>query len=453
MLRTLRRWWLTALARHLVEIAARGARRDADEALRRMFRACGRLTNDKVWSATIRGLQDRLDGHHPGMEVARRFLTQLSPVTRKMFVRNLVVRGTLLGCDYRHSIEHRLGFFPPSLMVISPTMRCNLNCYGCYAYNYPKDEELSFDEVDSIIRQGKEIGIRFVVFSGGEPFIWKPLFDVFEKHRDVFFQVYTNGTLIGQDGIARLARLGNVVPAISCEGFEAETDLRRGKGTFAKANAAMDGLKEAGVMFAFSATATSENVDVVTSDEFIDYWAEKGCLLGWYFMYIPIGRAPALELMLSPEQRVRMSRRLKNLRARKPLLVLDFWNDGEYTRGCIAGGRKYFHVNNRGDVEPCVFCHFAADNIRDKSLAEALDGPFFRAIRAAQPFNCDYRRPCMLVDNPDVLRDAVAAHGAHAPHPGAESLITDFAPFLDTYAHDFGEALKDGPVTHVTRAV
>jgi MoaA/NifB/PqqE/SkfB family radical SAM enzyme len=338
-------------------------------------------------------------------------------------------------------------------MVISPSMRCNLNCYGCYAGTYTKDDELSFDEVDSIIQQGKDIGIHFVVISGGEPYAWEPLFDIFAKHRDVFFQTYTNGTLIDENRVEKLARLGNVLPAISCEGFEAETDRRRGKGTFARVNAVMDGLKDKGVMFAYSATATSQNLDTVSSDEFVDYWAEKGCLLGWYFMYIPIGKAPALDLMLSPEQRVELSRRLKDLRRRKPLLVLDFWNDGEYTRGCISGGRKYFHINNRGDVEPCVFCHFAADNIRETPLAEALNGPFFRTIRAAQPFDPDYRRPCMLVDKPEVLRRAVAETGAHPTHPGAEGLITELAPFLDQYAEGFHEALKDGPVTHLTRAV
>jgi hypothetical protein len=122
---------------------------------------------------------------------------------------------------------------------------------------------------------------------------------------------------------------------------------------------------------------------------------------------------------------------------------VDFWNDGEHAGGCIAAGRKYFHVNNRGDVEPCVFCHFATENIREKPLREILACDFFRALRDRQPYHEDLRRPCVLIDAPHVLREVVAETGARPTHPGAESLLTEFAPFLDDYTREFSEVLKD----------
>ncbi len=433
----------------LVALAARGARKDPDKTLRRMCRMAELITDDPAWKAAVQGVIRKLDEGHPGMGVARRFLTRINPRMRSHVVRNLIVRETLLGANKRHALEESLGFYPPSTMVISPSMWCPLRCYGCYAGSYPQDESLSFEEVDDIIRQGKDIGMQFVVVSGGEPFSWGPLFDVFEAHQDVFFQVFTSGLFLDDDTVGRVARLGNVSPAISCEGFEEETDRRRGRGAFAKVNRAMDRLREAGVVFTFSATATRENLEVITSERFIDHWTERGCLIGWYFSYMPIGRGPALELMPTPEQRVELSRRLKRIRANKPIVLIDFWNDGEYVRGCIAGGRKYFHINNKGDVEPCVFCHFATDNIREKSLVECLKGKLFLAIRARQPYHPDYRRPCIMIDNPSVFREVVEETGAQATHEGAETLVEDYAQALDEYAEAFGRALADGPVTEL----
>jgi hypothetical protein len=118
-------------------------------------------------------------------------------------------------------------------------------------------------------------------------------------------------------------------------------------------------------------------------------------------------------------------------------------------RGCIAGGRKYFHINSRGDVEPCVFCHVASDNIREKSLVDCLRGKLFRALRARQPYHADYRRPCVMIDNPQVLREVVAATGARPTHDGAETLVGEYAEALDAYAEAFGRALTHGPVTRL----
>jgi MoaA/NifB/PqqE/SkfB family radical SAM enzyme len=128
------------------------------------------------------------------------------------------------------------------------------------------------------------MGIHLVLMTGGEPFLRKDLFDLFEKHEETMFQIYTNGTLIDDKMIDRFVALGNVVPAISLEGLREETDARRGKGQFDRIVKVMEGLKEAGIFFAVSTTQTSQNTDVLASDAFIDFLVEKGCLL-WNFHY------------------------------------------------------------------------------------------------------------------------------------------------------------------------
>jgi len=239
------------------------------------------------------------------------------------------------------------------------------------------------------------------------------------------------------DAADRLAALGNVAPMVSLEGFEKETDARRGTGTFAKVMRAFDLMRERGMIYGASVTETRQNIETIAGDEFIDMCIDRGCMVLWYFQYIPIGRRPSLDLMPTPEQRDRLRSRVRELRDARPIFIGDFWNDGPYVHGCIAGGREYLHINANGDIEPCVFCHFAVDNIRDKSLREAINSPFLKGIRAYQPYRENLLTPCMLIDAPDVLRKVVREFDARPTCEGAEEILNDFAPELDRYAEEY----------------
>lgn len=411
----------------------------AVQTLRGMLRITPDLTDRTLMAFARRGIEgiEWPEGQQflrRMLDVAQEALDRASPACRDRAVRNMVINSSLRGPRLRHQFEQRTGIEPPFLLVISPTMRCNLRCYGCYAGGYSVRDDLPRELFDRVLNEAKEMGIFFITISGGEPFVSQDVLDMFEKHQDVYFQVYTNGTLIDEPMARRLSELGNVFPAISVEGFREQTDGRRGEGTFEKILRAMAALREAGVLFGFSATATRRNNDLIVSDEFIEFYVERGCLLGWYFQYIPIGRAPDMDLMPTAEQRIRRLRALRDARQRYPILLADFWNDGPLVGGCIAGGRSYLHINVHGDVEPCVFAHFAVDNIRDKSLAEALQSAFFRAIQARQPYSENLLRPCMIIDRPEVLREVVKESGAHPTYPGAEATLTELAGQLDENA-------------------
>jgi MoaA/NifB/PqqE/SkfB family radical SAM enzyme len=373
---------------------------------------------------------------------ARRLAGKCSGNCLNKFAENLIVNEFILAAPRREEFRERYGFHPPFLLVLSPTMRCNLACYGCYAGQYAKGEELATEEIHRLLREAKEMGIFFITVSGGEPFIRPDLLDIFAAHHDLYFQVYTNGTFIDRALARRLADLGNVLPAISVEGFEKETDARRGPGHFQKILGAMANLREEGVLFGFSATATRETNDFIMSDEFVNFFAAQGCFIGWYFNYIPIGTRPTLALMPTPEQRIYRRQRLVALRKKSSIILADFWNDGPLVGGCIAGDR-YLHVNCRGDVEPCVFVHFAVDNIRKKPLAEILNSEFFRAIRRRQPYTQNYYRPCLIIDHPHILREVVKETGAHPTHADAEGILDTLAGDLDRYAHDYGQMADD----------
>lgn len=391
--------------------------------------------------AVAQAMKKALQEKHIVSKLVMDTFSSLSRPCRRRFIENFFVNAGILGNQKKQKVEKRLGFGLPWFFVISPTTRCNLKCKGCYAGEYSKEEGLSFEEVDRILKEAKRLGIHFITISGGEPLVWQPhLFKIFKKHNDVFFQMYTNGTLITKETAAKLARLGNVAPAISVEGFRERTDDRRGKGMFKQILTGMDNLREAGVLFGFSATCTSRNSEEIMSDDFIDFYIKKGCRFGWYFQYTPIGRNPDVGLMSTPEQRNKLRLRVSEFRKAKPIFIGDFWNDGPWVKGCIAGARHggYFHINSQGDVEPCVFLQFSVDNIKGKKLVDVLQSPFFKAIQKAQPYchNKNLLTPCALIDNPQVLRQIVKTYNARPSYPGADNVIADpeIAKFLDDYS-------------------
>lgn len=312
-------------------------------------------------------------------------------------------------------------------------MRCNLSCIGCYASSYTKSDDLEFELIDRIIQEGKEAGVAFFTILGGEPFIRDDMFRIYQKHSDATFLVFTNGTLIDNKVANKLVQLGNILPTLSIEGFEEETDERRGKGVYKKVLRAMEILKKHKIPFGYSVAVTRKNIETVTSDKFIDMMIEKGALIVWYFLYMPIGKDPDLDLMPTPSQRLYLKERRGYIRENKPLFVIDFWNDAPYVGGCIAA-KYYIHINHRGDIEPCIFTHFAQVNIKNTSLKEAMNCQYFKEIRKRQPFSSNLYLPCMLIDHPEVSRGLYKNCHIYSTHEGAECLFSDIARGLDEYS-------------------
>ncbi len=372
----------------------------------------------------------------PWGQLLKRIFRDLNPQARHRLVANFVLNNSLGPASAaRTNFAREEGFWPPFNILISPSMRCNLRCTGCYASEYTIADDLPLDVIDRVLTEGKEMGIYFVTVLGGEPFIRRDMWEMYAKHNDIYFQVFTNGTLLNEKTVARLSRLGNVAPVISIEGWQDDTDDRRGRGTYAHIMEAMDRLHQAGLFFGFSAMVTRHNVETICGDEFNEMLYKKGCYFGWHFLYMPIGGDPDPDLMPTAEQRKFMQKQgASRIRATWPMFVADFWNDAPYVGGCIAGGRGYLHVNSQGDVEPCIFAHFATDNVKERSLCQALGSPFFRGMRARLPFNDNMLLPCQLIDQPHVFRELFAEFQPYPTHPGAETLVNGLGPALDEYA-------------------
>jgi len=414
-------------------------RRVSDERLVQLTYLGEKLTSDDELLGAIRGVRMMLQNPaHPARKLFRGVLEYLPPRNRTIIFNTLFNNAWFIGNKKRDQFEKEHGFRPPFVMILSPTWHCNLKCFGCYTLGYQKHPGLPYDLVKRILRECTDLGLHFVTVLGGEPFMYPFLLQMIEEHPQIFFQVYTNGTLMTKEKAKRMRDFGNAMVVVSCEGYQEETDRWRGPGVFKKIMEAMDHLKDANVLFGSSATVTRNNVGVVSSEEWIDFLLKKGIIAQMYFLYLPVNGQGDINLMVTPEQRNHLRKQVMHFRKTKSMFILDFWNDGPHVQGCIAGGRRYFHINANGDVEPCVYTHVAMDNIKDVSLAEALDSPLFRAIRKRQPHNENHLRPCMIIDNPHIYREIIEETKPYFTHSGAEEIVTKMKEDLDRYAARFG---------------
>lgn len=373
--------------------------------------------------AFTKAIKDKNNMHQLLMRVM-----SLNPQVRNSFLKTFLVDANLIAWGHQERMREKHRCNIPWAILLDPTSACNLHCTGCWAAEYGHALNLSYDEIDSIIRQGKELGVHIYIYTGGEPLVRKhDLIRLCEAHPDCAFLCFTNATLIDDAFCQEMLRVKNLVPAISAEGDEAATDGRRGEGTYQKVDAAMDLLRSHGLPFGVSICYTHENAHSVASDAYFDWLIEKGALFAWIFTYMPVGQDAPTSLMPTPDDRELLYHFNRHVRETKPILTLDFQHDGEFVGGCIAGGRRYLHINANGDVEPCVFIHYSNANIRQQSLLECLQSPIFMGYYEHQPFNDNLLRPCPMLENPDCLEELVETSGAHCTDLQAQESAHELA--------------------------
>lgn len=335
----------------------------------------------------------------------------------------------------------------PWLILFDPTSACNMHCEGCWSGTYGHKSNLSFEDMDKIVTQGKELGVYLYLLTGGEPLVKKKeIIKLAEKHNDVEFAIFSNSTLIDDAFCKELVRLGNITFLLSIEGTPETNDARRGDGHFEAVMKAMDLLKKYGIVFGTSICYTKYNVEAVTSDEFFKMITDKGARFGFYFHYMPVGNNAVTDLLPTMEQRKYMIDRIRYIRSDKcdiNFYPMDFQNDGEYVGGCIAGGRNYFHINSNGDAEPCVFIHYSNTNIHENSILEMLQSPLFMAYHEEQPFNENHLRPCPMLENPSLLREMVKRTGAHDTNMESPETADHLCDKCEDYAKEWAPIAEE----------
>lgn len=317
-----------------------------------------------------------------------------SPAQAISFMRTVWWMGR--SASIRRSWKKRGAHIPP-IIIYSVTRHCNLSCEGCYSAALAKDEgeELDDRELARIVRESRELGVSFFVIAGGEPFMRPEIVEAAAGQPGMVFLIFTNGLLIDEDMAETLRKTRNIVPMISIEGDIADTDGRRGEGTFDKVISAMRLLESRGTFFGSSITLTERNFERVTGEDFIGQLYRSGCRFFLFLEYTPVEEGTD-HLVVSDALRARIPGLLEKYRKKFPALFIGVPWDEDDVGGCLSAGRGFVHIDPCGDVEPCPFAPFSDSSVCGRPLVEALQSPFLERLRADPEFARETGGGCVL---------------------------------------------------------
>lgn len=299
----------------------------------------------------------------------------------------------------------------PPFLIASITSSCNLHCAGCYsrANHACSDEapvsQLTGDEWKKIFLESKELGIGFILLAGGEPMLRWDVIEAAGSIPEILFPIFTNSTMIGERYIDLFKQHRNLIPVISIEGHEEKTDDRRGDGMYKTIQDAMKLMKDNKVLFGTSVTVTKENLEEVTSDEFIDTLRESGSKVVFYVEFVPVTEEAA-DLAPTDDERAYLTDKLGYLREKyEDIVFVSFPGDEKTSGGCLAAGRGFFHINSHGGAEPCPFSPYSDINVKNTSVREALHSRLFEKLRTSGTLLEDHAGGCVLFERKETVEE------------------------------------------------
>lgn len=336
---------------------------------------------------------------------AGRLAREVAPRPLARFAYNFGFKG--LGAVRAFERRRRLGENFPAFLFISVTEQCNLRCQGCWVSPGASRRALDMPTLHRLVDQAAAEGVATFGILGGEPLLHEGLFELFEKHPDRYFLLFTNGTLLTDDVAAALRKTANVSPLISIEGREEVSDERRGGcGVYKQTLAGLDACSRHGLVTGVATSVCRSNFDDLVNADFVNEAAARGAHYLWYYIYRPVGPNPSPELALDEEQVLALRRFMVEIRATAPLLVVDSYWDHEGRALCPAAVGIGYHVGPGGDLEPCPPIQFACDNAADHQDLSRLikDSTFLAQFRKVATATT---RGCLLMDDPKALLRAV----------------------------------------------
>lgn len=301
----------------------------------------------------------------------------------------------------------------PPILISSITSKCNLHCAGCYARaidscndNTPV-KQLTDKEWEKIFLEAKALGISFVILIGGEPMMRKDVIKVAGSIPEILFPIFTNGTMFDDEYIELFVEHKNLIPIFSIEGNIENTDLRRGKGTYKNVLELMEKLKKRKIIFGTSITVTSENLDEVTSNEFVQSLYDKGTKLAFYVEFVPTSES-SKKLVINDGQRDVLMQKVYDFRNEfENMVIVAFPGDEKNSGGCLAAGRGFFHINSHGGAEPCPFSPYSDINVKNTSLLDAIDSKLFKELQLQDILNESHIGGCVLYEKRNEVENIV----------------------------------------------
>ena len=143
--------------------------------------------------------------------------------------------------------EHLAERIAQENLTLEVTTECNSACSHCFARaGLEKTYSMTIEEVDEILVEGCDLGYKHLHITGGEPLLWKPLFEALDSACTIGYEkifLNTNGTLLTRDNAELLSKhKDKLTISISLHGNEKQHDKIRGQGKWEQAT---HGLKNA----------------------------------------------------------------------------------------------------------------------------------------------------------------------------------------------------------------
>lgn len=325
------------------------------------------------------------------------FISHLNPILRQ--------------AAKKREIQAADGLHIPPFLIASIAAECNLHCAGCYARvggacsDEARQDGLLLYQWERIIHEASDLGVSFILLAGGEPLMRRDLLELSAKFKDIVFPVFTNGTLIDNSYLHFFDQNRNVIPIVSIEGDQADTDARRGTGIADIILNNTNQLAKKGILYGVSITVTTKNLDKVTAPAFVTELKQRGCGIIVYVDYVPV--EPGSEyLALSQSDCDVREGKVRDLKKRfKSMILISFPGDEKQMGGCLAAGRGFFHISAVGDAEPCPFSPYSDINLKDHTLVDALRSPLFQKLSSEGILSQEHTGGCVLFENENKVKE------------------------------------------------
>ena len=345
------------------------------------------------------------------IKMAKRLLLETDKRLLWKLAWNMGYKGML--SVQKHKQRLKMGEVFPPFLYVSIVNSCNLRCQGCWVDVDAKQQTIDLDSMNRLVREAKEVGNSFFGILGGEPLMHPELIEIFRDNPDCYFQLFTNGQLITKEIAGQLREVQNVTPLISIEGTEIISDERRGR--LNVLNDTLTGLQNCLDNKLITGVCTSlcqTNIDDLLTESWVDRLIEMKVMYMWYHVYRPVGPDPQPELCLTPEQQLKVRRFVVEMRAEKPIGVIDAYYDHQGQALCPAATGISHHISPWGDIEPCPIVQFSRESIHDdQHIRDSFrESDFLREFRELAAANT---RGCIVLERPDLLNQLVEKHGAH----------------------------------------
>lgn len=344
------------------------------------------------------------------LRMAKRVLLEADKRLVWKLAYNFGIKGALSVQRFKRRLK-KGEFFPPFL-YISVINSCNLRCQGCWVDVAAKQQTIDLEALTRLINDAKAAGNSFFGIVGGEPFMHKQLLEALGRHPDAYFQVFTNGHFITDEVAKEMRRLGNVTPLISVEGTEIVSDERRGReNVLSDTMRGVQNCLNNQLLTGVCTSVCQTNFDDLVQEKWLDRLIEMGVFYSWFHVYRPMGPDAQPELCLTRDQQRKLRQFVVEMRAKKPIAIIDAYYDGEGQALCPAATGVSHHINPWGGIEPCPIVQFAKESIHDERPIDRvmIESKFLQDFRQLAASST---RGCIVLERPDLLHELAVLHDA-----------------------------------------